>query len=427
MMKKRNGFALATIVLALTLLAILVPTLIKLMQKDSKDAQGNAKKTTAFQLAEAGQDRGAWKLRESDTIWSQAIAGTAISGYNNDVTYTDVDGGQYKILFTAGPLSGQVTVTSKGLTTNTTDVRAIRGIYSKGTVAGALSVVGGLNWKPNLNVEWGPVVAYNSITSTPANRYPRKYSAGGISGYDTDPTSPNGAMPGDNWSTYDYASYYNLGTAPTIDLNSYRALALNSCVPPLRKGSGSGAAEHALGPNGCDSGYYRTNPSSGAVNVKIDVASGGGNYTLTCATCVIFTEGAVTSFPNNSWLNVRALVAVGDVDFNAKNTTFVATVPATAQNEYQYSTAGTTYWTSKGWTNGGTYSIANCGMHGFLYTGGDLQNAGGNSIIVGALFVNGSLTVNTTTVYYDSAVGNNILYQSATISRASWDEIRTTW
>ena len=72
-------------------------------------------------------------------------------------------------------------------------------------------------------------------------------------------------------------------------------------------------------------------------------------------------------------------------------------------------------------------TLANVGMHGFLYCGGDVKNAGGNTILVGALFVAGNLTVNTTTIYYDSTVGNNILYENATISRVSWDETRTTW
>ncbi len=420
MKRKNSGYVLVVIVLSLTLLAILVPGLIKLIQKDSKDSHGANKKTTAFQLAEAGQDRGAWKLRESDAVWTNAVGGGTTSGYDNSVIYTEVAGGKYKILIEDGPAPGQVTITSKGMADNDTDdIRAIKGIYSKGIVSGALSVVGGLNWKPNLTVEWGPVVSYNSITSTPADRYPRKYSVGGITGYDTNPNSPNGAMPGGNWATYDYASYYSLGNAPTVDLDSYRTLAKNSCVPQLRKGTGSGAAAHYTG-GGCDSGYY-------TADAKIDVTSGGGSYSFTCSTCVIFIEGEVVSFPNSSWLNIRGLLATGDLDFNARSTTYVATIPNNAQDEYQYSPTAVNYWTSNGWTNGGTYSIANCGMHGFLYTGGDLKNAGGNTILVGALFVGGSLTVNTTTVYYDSSVANNILFQSGTISRVSWDEIRTSW
>jgi hypothetical protein len=413
----QSGYILATSILVLAILAILIPSLVYLSQKDAKDSVGVVKKTTAFQVAEAGQDRGIWKLRESDTIWTNAIGTVTLAGYNDDVVYTDVVGGTYKIKFTPGPATGQVTVLSKGRANGNTDVRAISAVYSKGTVVGALSVVGGLNWKPNLHVEWGPVVSYSSISSTPADRYPRKYSAGGISGYDTNPAAPNGAMPGDNWSSYDYASYYNLGTAPTVKLDDYRALAKASCVPPLRAATGGGSANHLV--TTCDTGYY-------TANAKIDV-TGGGDYSFTCSTCVIFIEGDVSSFPNDAWLNIRALLATGDVDFNAKNTTYLANIPANAQDEYKYSPTATDYWTSKGWTNGGTYSISNCGMHGFLYVGGDLQNAGGNTILVGALYVAGALSVNTTTVYYDGSVANNIILQNGTISRVSWDEVRTSW
>jgi hypothetical protein len=417
--KKNTGYVLAGAILVLAVLAILIPSILLLTQKDAKDSVAIDLKTKAFQLAEAGQDRGIWKLRESDTTWANAVAGTIISGYHDDVVYADVNGGTYKIKFVAGPAPGQVTVISKGKATNSTDVRAISGIYSKGVVSGALSVVGGLDWKPNLHVEWGPVVAYNSITSTPSDRYPRKYSAGSISGYDTDPTAPNGAMPGENWSAYDYASYYSLGAAPTIDLDSYRALAKKSCVPPLKKATGNSAAAHLV--TTCDTGYYTEDAS-------IDKPGGGSSdYTFTCSTCVIFIEGTIKSFPNDSWLDVRALLATGDVDFNAKNTTYLADIPSTAQDEYRYAPTATAYWAGKGWTNGGTYSIANCGMHGFLYSGGDLKNAGGNTILVGALFIAGALSANTTTIYYDSAVANNVLFQTSTISRISWDEIRLAW
>lgn len=427
---RSEGFILPSVVLALTLLLIIVPMLILFIQKDSKDAQSLGKKNNSFQLAEAGQDRGAWKLRESDTVWTNAISSTTITGYNNDITYSDVAGGQYKILFAAGPAPGQVTVISKGLATGTNDVRAIEGVYSKGTIAGAMSVVGGLNWKDNLTVHWGPIVEYGSITAVPPTRYPRKYCAGSIkdsaSGYDDSASAPNGAMPSGDWAAYDYASYYDLGNAPSIKLNDYRTLARNTCLTELDATTGPGAAAHELGPTGCHSGYYTAD-----VNI---IPNAGGNFILTCSTCVIFTEGAVKSFPNNAWLDIRALLAIGDVDFNAKNTTYIATVPANAQDEYQYDPLGnlaagtaTKYWNDSGWVNGANFTLSNVGMHGFIYCGGDVKNAGGNTILVGALFVAGSLTVNTTTIYYDSVVAENILYENATISRVSWDETRTTW
>jgi hypothetical protein len=229
-------------------------------------------------------------------------------------------------------------------------------------------------------------------------------------------------MPSGAWSTYDYASYYALGNAPTVNLTQYRTLAQSSCAPNMLKKTGGGFASPESGPGGCDSGVYLSTKNTSGV--KFD--KNPGDYVFSCSTCVFYID-ADADLPNNAWLDVKALIVTGNVDFNAKNTLFVTTVPANAGDEYQYAPDAVNHWTTNGWTNGGTTNIANCGMHGFLYVGGSVSNAGGNSIIVGAIFIVGGITANTMTVYYDSGVGNNILFQSATIARVSWDEIRTTW
>jgi hypothetical protein len=210
-----------------------------------------------------------------------------------------------------------------------------------------------------------------------------------------------------------------LGNPPSVDLDSYRNLAKNSCVPALNRTSGNSAAAHTM--NGtCDSGYYTE-------SLKIDPpGGGGGDYSLTCSTCVIFVEGSVASFPNSAWLDVRALVATGDIDFNARSATYTATIPSHASDEYQHSSLGG-YFAAQGWTNGGTKVISSVGMHGFLYAGGDVSNAGGGSVMVGSLYVGGSLSVNTMTVYYDESVAQNVIVQNATITRSSWDEIAAAW
>src|SRR5262245_56208377 len=160
-----SGFIVVTLVLVMTVLAIIIPALVLLVRKDSKDSVQTTKKTTALQVAEAGQDRAAWKLRESDIVWSSATAGYTITGYHNDTEHVDVPGGKYKILISTSADAGAVEVISKGKADGSDEVRAIKAKYSKAAVAGALSVVGGLEWKPNLIVEWGRVVSYNYITN----------------------------------------------------------------------------------------------------------------------------------------------------------------------------------------------------------------------------------------------------------------------
>jgi len=420
-----KGFTLAGAVLLLALLLVVIPAIILLNQQESKQTVAETKKTASFHLAEAGQDRGVWKLRESAQMWTDASSSVTISGYANDVTYGDVSGGSYKICFTAGPASNQVTVTSKGKANGSDEVRAIKAVYSKGSaVLSAISVRGEMQYKPNLIVEWGPIVSYGAITMEPNQRYPRKYCTSGIKGRDETNNSNNGALPSNDWANYDYAAYQDLGAPPEIPLSSYITKAKNSCVPLLRKSGGSTAAAPFTG-NGCNSGYY-------SEDVKIQKPGGGSTaYVLTCSTCVIYIDGGnIASFPNDAWLDIEALLTTKDADFNARSTNYVATIPNAAQDEYQYnktSPTATSYWTGKGWTNNGTYTIPSCGMHGFLYVGGNMSNAGGGSTMCGVLYVAGNIQVNTMTVYYDKTVAQNITVGSSDITRSSWDDIATSW
>jgi hypothetical protein len=403
-----KGMLFVAVVLALTVLGILIPALITYLQKESKDAVGEKRKTTALQLAEAGQDRGAWKLRESDTIWNNAVAGSTLTGYNFDTVYADVSGGSYKIQFSPGSVSGQVKVVSKGQTSGSTEIRTIEAIYSKGNTAGAMTITGGLTWKPGMHVHWGSLVEYTSIDSTPPDYFPRKYSAGQIVGRDIVNDSNNGAMPSGNWTAYDYAAFYNLGTAPSVNLPSYLLLAQATTIPALSGGTAS--------PVG--SGYY----PSGDITIP-------NNYSLTCSTCVIYLGGKLKKFPGggvSAWLDIKALIVIGDVDYNADGTDYAATIPTRAQDEYQHPTAAAV-WTTAGWTNGAVTTIYDVGMHGFLYCGGDMDNSGGNAILVGSAFIAGSISLNRFIVYYDSTVGSNVLYSNQTITRVSWDETLTSW
>lgn len=418
MIKREKGFILVAAMLALIVLGILIPYLIMMMRKDSKDMVSEKKKSTSFQLAEAGQDRGAWKLRESDTVWNNAVGGTTIPNYDGTMEFTDVSGGSYKVQFSTGPGVKQVTVLSKGKAIGTTDIRAIKAIYSKAEVIGAMSVEGGLDYKHNLNVHWGPVVSYTEVTTPPAQMYPRLFCAAGIDGWDTVNDSNNGAMPSGDWYNYNYATYYDLGVKPSINFDAYRALAKRSrCdLSKLTLDVPQTAADNG-------SCYF-----PGNVTFKKD-------FTLVCSTCVIFAEIGVPKFNNNVWLDVNALIAFnGDGDMNGKVMTYNnAKIPDKASDEYQYNTlvppsTNPSYFVSKGWANGATVTIPDqIGIHGFYYIGGDMNNASGNGAMFGAIYIKGAMSVNTFTVYYDQNIGNNIQLVGAGVNRDSWDEILTSW
>src|SRR4051812_31339153 len=124
--RHRSGSVMVLVVLCMTLLAMIIPFFISMIQKEARASQGETGRTKSFQLAEAGADRGAWKLRESDAIWALAIAGTPLTNYNDDKEFTDVQGGKYKVRFQSGPGIGQVTVWSKGRSDKTLQVRTIK-------------------------------------------------------------------------------------------------------------------------------------------------------------------------------------------------------------------------------------------------------------------------------------------------------------
>jgi len=178
--------------------------------------------------------------------------------------------------------------------------------------------------------------------------------------------------------------------------------------------------------NGFDSGYY-TEASD------IRPPTGGGNYNFDCSTCVIYIacdETDTISFPNNSYMRLRALIVTCDLDFNADGEDgFSATIPDDAADEYQYTTLQTPNYFSvtKSWTEGGTATIDDLGFHGFMYVSGEMSNSGGGSIVIGSIFVGDDVTMNSLTLYYDEVVANDVELTGATVSRVSWDEVVTTW
>lgn len=415
-MNKKGGVLIGA-VLALILVGLIVPALILRIQRESRDTNKEKKKTTALQLAEAGQDRGAWKLRESGDMWVDASSGVVISGYNDDLEYGDIQGGRYKIDISSGPSADQVTIISKGKATGETDIRAIRAIYSKdnNTAIPALSVNSALNWRPNMRVHWGPVITYTSITHAPSEYYPRKYSAGQVTGRDTVNDATNGAMPGDNWGTYDYASFYDLGVPPEIKLQEYRdqAKALTG-IPAMKN-----AVQTPAG-----SGYFTPTTTQG---LDIEKTSNPKDYILNCPTCVLFIEGNVKKFPQATQLRVEALIITGNADFNADSMNLTVAVPCDASDEYQHSSL-TGWFAAQGWADCGTANLTGVGMQGFLYVGGDLDNGGGGAKLHGALFMVGDNKINTFTIYYSTSAAANVRTGgTGQMTRDSWDEITTSW
>ena len=123
--RSRSGQVLAGVVMLVRVLLILVPALVRWIQIDSLAGVKTNRTTLAFNLAEAGIERGAWKVKGSSGAFNQATTGTAITGYNNDTTYADISGGTYRITLAAGGAgNNSFTVTAEGRDVASKEVRA---------------------------------------------------------------------------------------------------------------------------------------------------------------------------------------------------------------------------------------------------------------------------------------------------------------
>ena len=437
-LKNSRGSMIVGAIAALLIIGLMLPVIVQYVQNEAKWSTKQKQTATAFHLAEAAVDRGLWKITESDQNWEDAVAGTPIASYSNDYTYTDVDGGSYKIQLSSGPLSGQVTIVGKGRDDSTREERAVQAIYTKSLFDAGMQVEGGLSYKPGLEIHWGPVVTYSSINQAPGDYFPRKYSKGQIVGRDT-------VNDSNNTDDTEYWAFQSLGDAPSIDLAYYKTQAENSSIPtsiasPVGKIVKNTGAKNVLAQaNPVGSGFFKASENSNAgLLFKKGTGAGPKYYEFRNSTSVIYidndTGGAITSDLQNggSFLQVEALILAGSshhMDINADIGVMGATIPASAQDHYQHATAVPTWTADFAGIGAGNccYNLSSVAVHGFVYVGGNVANAGANTEIVGALDILGTSSVNTLKIYYDEDVVGNIQVTGGTPARTSWKEVKVAW
>lgn len=447
-----KGIVLIVALLALLVSAIFLPALIYVVSNETKWSVKQKKTSIAFHMAEAGLDRGIWKLQESDWHWTVASTGGVIPGYNFDTVYTSTgtDGklGEYKIKLSSYSGGTGVVIQSIGRDKSTDEVRALEAAYSKTQLAASAIARGGdeVEWNPNLELHWGPFVSYANIENLgnnpgqPQDWYPRKIAKGFIENRDTNPDPPNGHDFYSTWpdpATYDYNSYQtNLGNPPVIDLASYKQKAKDTRV--------SGSLNLAnLGQNPAGSGYFEWDGDGDPV-AKIERPTGGNadrSWYLFCSTCVLYFDGKGEKLKvelkggPTSQLRIAALIVdgrVSDSEFDFDGNTDVPPIPNIkipigAKKEYAHPNAASV-WTNRGWNEGDLVSISTARVHGYIYVKGSIRNSGGaNPVMVGTVDVEWQFDVTNFTIYYDAAISTGVLYQNAKPSLQYWREIKKEW
>lgn len=289
----RGQMAIMTVLITLLFLLIMIPVIELFVRNESVWTVKERKNTIAFHLAEAGIDRAYWKLIEKEDNFQDITDGATIAGYANDVEYTDIEGGTYRINMTVGDTNLKVQVIATGKDATSKEYRAIKAVFSKSAVDAALqapSIAGA----GNANIHWGPVMSLSAMNlAGGANElYPRKYARGAITAAgiypdrDTDPNQLNKG-PYTNDVKTEWWSYNEPPGVPDIltpDTSYYASLAQAQ-------------------------GYYDNAPSTTINNLKDTVCTVGADPK------VRFFTGDVTFGGNKYFCGI--LIVMGNLTFNS--------------------------------------------------------------------------------------------------------------
>lgn len=477
---RNEGQTLVVAIMLMMMALILVPYLVMKVQNEGRWTVKESRTTAAYHLAEAGQDRAVWNLVSSTQAWQSAVSGSPAAGYAGDVQYADVAGGLYTITIDSGPTSNDVTVTTKGRDKSTQEVRSIVAVYSGATMQSGLLTQGTFGFNSNFYVYWGQITSYSNITvakgntaftgctkGTPFNTsvggvsttlyYPYKDAASSISPWKTSPTPPT------TDTTMNYKAYdKNLPAMPEIDFDYYRVLAQNSKVPVPKNAKGT-VQDGGRNAKWAGTGYFDGSGTSLTWQ----------NYTVNCATCVIFNEnddlyiGAGAGSTATGYMLVNALILYKG-NLHAHSDGIYAYNLAPPTNAWQQFTAGTfinpngpgdtaasneypgdcglhttcaTYtvpnsshtWKNLSYTAPPFDQCENTGLafHGFLYTY-SFNCAAGNNTLSGQIFIGpGGTDIGTGNVthviYYDPTVASSVRYVRPPLTRVSWNERLSSW
>ena len=387
--EKKKGQSLIIVLAVIIVLMIFMPVLVKLLRQETKWSVKQKRSTTAFHLAEAAVDRGIWKMRESVAVWDSAADGP-ITGYNNDIEYTDIEGGKYKISITTTTVPDERKIVGIGRDSSTKEVRAIEVILSAESIAAPIHAAG-IYLKGHTEVHWGPIYSTDYIDLTGHDElWPRKYARSYINPRDTDSAEPN--TDGVEWWSYNEPP--GVPDVPEIDFDYYKAEA---------KSQGQ---------------YYATNQTfMGVVDTTTWVRYFEGNLRLLAfknyLQGVLIVKG-----------DFKATVLGGGtptVDIPSEAWKEYAKIDTSDSDEYPgdigYQKVAKTYTFS---------SINGVSIKGFLYVGGNCDVTSLTNI-VGAIYApNASASLaGWITVYYQDNM--DIKTFNHVITRKSWKEINSDW
>ena len=396
-LKQEKGFILIMVLLIATVFVIFIPILTLLIKQEGRMTVKQTRSSRAFHLAEAGADRGLWKLKESLAIWDDAADGP-IEGYNFDQEYTDIPGGVYKIQISSTSNSAQRMVTSIGKDNSGNEIRCVEVVLERASVTSVITAPS-ISFGGSCEVQWGPIASLGTMAVAAANTYfPKKMARGNITGID--PTGDN-QLPNDDvdvdgdWS---WKSYYDVPDPPEIDLEWYLNEATTSGVYVIGNTPNSApwkntTKNHLTDP---DLVYYVT----GNCELKNDYLKG-------------------------------SLIVLGNLNLSGNGSgAYSATLPGNVAEQYKIYDklfpAGS--WKGKpGPPTVTTYAVTKIAFEGFIYIGGNFTSSG-TPAVNGALICKGSTAgVGNLTIYFNDSVALSAKTATTAMDTVSWSEKPAHW
>ncbi len=228
----KKGQVLPIVIAIALFIIVMVPVIVDWVRHQTRIAKKQEGRSIATNLAEAGINRGVWKLKSSTATWSLAVNGKPIAGYNFDVNYDDISGGIYRIKFSTTSEKNCVEILAEGKDLTTGEVRAIKAVYKNMTIPGSIISKGHIYLGNAFECHWGPVIAHGDIKITDAviakKYYPRKFARGVVSSVPSYPRDTNGLNP-PNTDNLEWWSDYPVPDLPILDFNALRSSAAVAC------------------------------------------------------------------------------------------------------------------------------------------------------------------------------------------------------
>jgi hypothetical protein len=470
MIRDRRGQIVPIVLGALVVVVMVVLGLVSWLQNDTNWTVKQEKTTDAINFAEAGIDRGAWKLQSATTTWTAAAAGTVIPGYNFDTTYTDIPGGTYRIKFTSGTLPNgmaTVTITAEGRDNTKKEIRAVQAVEENLVIYSPMMAGGNVTWAPGFGLFWGPIMAHGNITLNSAVAqwyFPRKYATGDVIGtaqYPRDTTYP---APPNTDNVEWWANYSGVPSVPILDFAALKSSAqatgtydIYGCANSNPKGTWDLNASCSCTAPNCptynDHNHHFGN-STNYIKTYLDPTKSYVWYwdqdlTLTGQ----FNSQNQPYNPGRSTALMGMVIVMGNLTIDSPGDwLYTGYVPANAWRQHQkllqntYDTAAANEYpadiglSSSAATMGFGYTYplihipgvgngyATVGIRGFLYVDGNLTVVqGGYLDINGAVWVKGNVNVQGgsmtqfCSIFYDDRLNPAAL--NVILQRLSWQEV----